>query len=79
MKSATRKEPINPSNIPAQTGYGATQAPNKPVNPITLTKDEQIERAVWIKELGECIRTYTVKPDNPLYKWYFATMAIVLK
>ena len=56
----------------------APQAEKKPSNAVPLSKDEQIEKSVWVKELGEGIRTGLIKNDNPLYIWYFAKMSIIL-
>jgi hypothetical protein len=47
-----------------------------------LSKDEQIEKAVWIKELGECLRSGVVDETNPNFatvnKWYWTEMKRVL-
>lgn len=66
-----------PADVPQPTNKPVKEEALITTKPIpVLSKDEQIERAVWIKEAGECIRSGIIAKDNPVYMRYFATMAL---
>ncbi len=50
----------------------------KQLKTVALSKDEQIERAVWIKECGECIRSGAINKETPagleMMVWYYTEM-----
>jgi len=74
--SPVNGDAIFPVNQPTKVSPNAPQSNSSPSNGQTngLTRDEQIERLCWIKEVGECVRAGTIKPGDHLATWYFASM-----
>ena len=68
------KPPVEKRIEPIEVKQGTPFTSGKPTPVVSkaesgskpLSKDEQIEKAVWVKELGECIRAKIIDKTTPL-------------
>ena len=78
-KAVSMADQLPPPTVPYESPPDKKPTPAAPTIRDNMEwKADNIEKAMWWKEIGEMIRAGLIKPDDPLYPLYFVEMGKVL-